>query len=163
MRGPDGEPVADAEVDVWQADDDGFYDVQRPGLGRARGRAPCCAPTPRAGCASARVMPVAYPMPTDGPVGRDAAWPRGRHPWRPAHVHFMIQAPGYQTLITHVFRDGDPYLDSDVVFGVRTSLIGDFVSHHAGTGPHARESDRDFHTLDFDFVLAREAMPSTAD
>jgi hydroxyquinol 1,2-dioxygenase len=78
-------------------------------------------------------------------------------------VHFRIQAPGYRTLITHVFRAGDPYLDSDVVFGVRASLIADYVAHDAGTGRHARESDRDYHTLDFDFVLAVEAMPSTAD
>jgi hydroxyquinol 1,2-dioxygenase len=78
-------------------------------------------------------------------------------------VHFRIQAPGYHTLITHVFRAGDPYLDSDVVFGVRASLVADFVAHGAGTGPHGRESDRDYHTLDFDFVLAREAIASTAD
>ena len=77
------------------------------------------------------VMPVAYPIPTDGPVG-DMLRATKRHPWRPAHVHFMIQAPGYETLITHVFRDGDRYLDSDAVFGVRSSLIGDFVSHPAG-------------------------------
>ena len=67
------------------------------------------------------------------------------------------------TLTTHVFRAGDPYLDSDVVFGVRSSLVADYVSHAAGTGPHAGESDRDYHTLDFDFVLAREAMTMTAD
>jgi hydroxyquinol 1,2-dioxygenase len=68
------------------------------------------------------VLPVAYPIPTDGPVGR-MLMATGRHPWRPAHVHFMIEAPAHETLITHVFRDGDPYLDSDVVFGVRSSLI----------------------------------------
>ena len=78
---------------------------------------------PKGACASARVLPVAYPVPTDGPVGRMLV-ASGRHPWRPAHVHFRIQAPGYRTLITHVFRAGDPYLDSDVVFGVRASLVG---------------------------------------
>ena len=61
----------------------------------------------------------------------------GRHPWRPAHVHFRIQAPGYRTLITHVFRADDPYLDSDVVFGVRASLVGDYVAHDAGIRPRA--------------------------
>ncbi len=68
----------------------------------------------------------------------------GRHPWRPAHLHFMIQAPGYETLVTHVFRDGGPYLDSDAVFGVRQSLVADWVEQPDGT-----------YTLDFDFVLNR--------
>jgi hydroxyquinol 1,2-dioxygenase len=94
---------------------------------------------------------VAYPVPTDGPVGQMLV-ASGRHPWRPAHVHFMIQAPGFETLITHVFRAGDPYLDSDVVFGVRASLIAEFVPHAAGTGPHPG-SKRDYHALDFDFTI----------
>jgi hydroxyquinol 1,2-dioxygenase len=82
-----------------------------------------------------------------------------RHPWRPAHVHFMIVAPGYETLITHVFSDGDRYLDSDAVFGVRSSLIGDFVRHPPGVAPDGSKQASDFHVLDFDFVLerAREA------
>jgi len=79
----------------------------------------------------------------------------GRHPWRPAHVHFMIQAEGCETLITHVFRNGDPYLDSDVVFGVRASLVADYVAHAAGTGVHAAEVTGRYHSLDFDFVLQR--------
>jgi hydroxyquinol 1,2-dioxygenase len=74
----------------------------------------------------------------------------------------MIEAPGCETLITHVFRDGDPYLDSDVVFGVRASLIGDYRPHAAGTGPHAREVDGPYHTLDFDFVLQRRGEPAPA-
>ena len=102
------------------------------------------------------VLPVAYPVPTDGPVGQLLV-ASDRHPWRPAHVHFRIQAPGYETLTTHVFRSGDPYLDSDVVFGVRASLVSDFVAYAAGTGPHARDIDGRYHTLGFDFVLEREA------
>jgi hydroxyquinol 1,2-dioxygenase len=161
VRGPEGEPVANAVVDVWQADEDGFYDVQYRQLSEHRARG--VLRTDAEGRLRFRtVLPVAYPVPTDGPVGRMLV-ASGRHPWRPAHVHFRIQAPGYRTLITHVFRAGDPYLDSDVVFGVRASLVSDYVAHEAGTGPHARESDRDYHTLDFDFVLAREAIPSTAD
>jgi hydroxyquinol 1,2-dioxygenase len=72
------------------------------------------------------VLAEAYPIPVDGPVGQllDAS---RRHPWRPAHLHFMIQAPGYETLITHVFKDGDPYLDSDAVFGVRQSLVAEWT------------------------------------
>jgi hydroxyquinol 1,2-dioxygenase len=161
VRGPEGEPVPNAVVDVWQADEDGFYDVQYRELSEHRARG--VLRTDAEGRLRFRtVLPVAYPVPTDGPVGSMLV-ASGRHPWRPAHVHFRIQAPGYRTLITHVFRAGDPYLDSDVVFGVRASLVADYVAHDAGTGPHARESDRDYHTVDFDFVLAREAITSTAD
>jgi hydroxyquinol 1,2-dioxygenase len=78
----------------------------------------------------------------------------GRHPWRPAHLHFMIHATGFQTLITHIFRDPDPYLDSDVVFGVRSSLIGNFVAHEAGVAPDGSAVSTPFYTLDQDFVLA---------
>ena len=83
----------------------------------------------------------------------------GRHPWRPAHVHFRIRAPGCKTLTTHVFRAGDPYLDSDVVFGVRGSLVADYAAHEPGTGPHGGEVAGRYHTLAYDFVLAREAAP----
>lgn len=104
------------------------------------------------------ILPVAYPVPTDGPVGR-MLLASGRHPWRPAHVHFMIQAAGYDTLVTHVFRDGDQYLDSDVVFGVRSSLIAPFVHHEAGAPPFGPATIGDFYTLDFDFVLNPAAAP----
>lgn len=151
VRGRDGEPVPRAEVDVWEADAEGFYDVQRAGLDRPQGRA--VFRTDDKGRLWFRgVMPVAYPIPTDGPVG-DMLRATKRHPWRPAHVHFMIQAPGYETLITHVFRDGDAYLDSDAVFGVRNSLVGDFVSHPAGAAPDGSAQETPFHTLNFDFVL----------
>ena len=156
VRGRDGEPVADAEVDVWEADAEGFYDVQRAGLDRPQGRA--VFRTDAEGRLWFRgVMPVAYPIPTDGPVGAMLRATR-RHPWRPAHVHFMIRAPGYETLITHVFRDGDTYLDSDAVFGVRSSLIGDFTSHPAGAAPDGSAPSGPFHTLKFDFVLEPAAV-----
>jgi hydroxyquinol 1,2-dioxygenase len=77
----------------------------------------------------------------------------GRHPWRPAHLHFMIQAPGYEKLITHVFREGDRYLDSDAVFGVRSTLIADWVRHEPGATPDGKASATVFYTLNFDFVL----------
>ena len=151
VRGPDGAPVADAEVDVWQADADGLYDVQRADLQGAQARG--VLRTDGEGNLRFRsVLPVAYPIPTDGPVGRMLG-ATGRHPWRPAHVHFMVQAPGYQTLITHVFRDGDEYLDSDAVFGVRSSLIGDFQRHEPGRAPDGNAHSAPFYTLNFDFVL----------
>lgn len=143
-----GRPVAGAEVDVWQADEEGLYDVQRPELGDTR-RARGVLRTDARGRTQFRsVLPTAYPVPTDGPVGRLLV-ASGRHPWRPAHVHFLIRAPGFRTLITHLFRDGDPYLDSDVVFGVRSSLIGNF-EHHA-QGPLL---DGPYSTLAHRFVLA---------
>jgi hydroxyquinol 1,2-dioxygenase len=152
VKSLDGQPVANAVVDVWQADEDGFYDVQYQDLDQSRARG--VLRTDAQGRFSFKsILPVAYPIPTDGPVGKMLV-ATGRHPWRPAHVHFMIQAPGFETLITHVFRAGDPYLESDVVFGVRASLVCDFVAHAVGTGPQAADCLSPYHTLNFDFVLA---------
>jgi hydroxyquinol 1,2-dioxygenase len=154
VRGLDGVPVANAEVHVWQADEDGLYDVQRPELGDTR-RARAVLRTDARGCVGFRsIVPTAYPIPTDGPVGRMLV-ATGRHPWRPAHVHFMIRAPGYQDLTTHLFKDPDPYLDSDVVFGVRSSLVGDYVEHGPGTAPDGSAVATPFFTLDHTFVLPR--------
>ena len=155
VKGLDGAPVAGATIDVWQSDEEGFYDVQRPELGEPRARG--VLHSDAQGRFSFRsILPVAYPIPTDGPVGKMLV-ATGRHPWRPAHVHFMIQASGYETLITHVFRAGDPYLDSDVVFGVRGSLVADFVAHAAGQGPRASAVAGRYHTLEFAFVLQPSA------
>ena len=144
-----GEPIPGAVIDVWQSDEDGFYDVQLPapeGVPEARGRAQLRS------VADGRflfrsVLPEHYPIPRDGPVGAMLE-ALGRHPWRPAHVHFKIEAPGFERLITHVFRDGDPYLDSDAVFGVRSSLVADWVRHD----PKPGELEPWF-SLDYDFVL----------
>ncbi|MGH1571115.1 intradiol ring-cleavage dioxygenase [Methylobacterium sp. P31] len=121
---PDGTPIPNALVDVWQADNDGYYDVQKPGLDtdllRARFR------TDADGRIRFRsIMPAPYPIPDDGPVG-DMLKATGRHSNRPAHIHFMIAAEGYETLVTHLFAADSPYLDSDAVFGVKNSLIVDF-------------------------------------
>ncbi len=153
IHGADGSPVAGATIDVWQADQEGYYDVQYEGSDALRARG-VLGSDAQGRFRFRSVLPVAYPIPTDGPVGQMLV-ASGRHPWRPAHVHFMIQAPGYQTLITHVFRADDPYLDSDVVFGVRASLIGRFVPHAAGKGPHGAKVEGPYHTLSFDFVLPR--------
>jgi hydroxyquinol 1,2-dioxygenase len=98
------------------------------------------------------VKPAAYPIPGDGPVGQmlEAV---GRHPWRPAHIHFMVHADGYQSLVTQCFDRGDRYLESDAVFGVRASLMGEFVMHSGeGRGPGAAPG-QPFYSLDFDLVL----------
>jgi hydroxyquinol 1,2-dioxygenase len=151
VKGLEGEPVAGAVVEVWQADADGFYDVQYKGneAHRARGVLRTDA---RGRLHFKSVLAEAYPIPTDGPVGRLLA-ATGRHPWRPAHMHFMISAPGYERLVTHVFRDHDQYLDSDAVFGVRSSLITHWQRHDAGKAPDGTTSAAPFHTLDFAFVL----------
>lgn len=151
VRGIGGEPVAGATIDVWQSDEDGTYDVQRPGLDHAEGRARLASE------ADGRyhfrsILAVPYPIPHDGPVGQ-LLERTGRHPWRPAHLHFMIQAPGYETLVTHVFREGGEYLESDAVFGVRSSLVADWKPHDPGTAPDGTRMDTPFHTLDYDFVL----------
>ena len=120
VTAPDGTPLIGAFVDVWQADDDGFYDVQKAGDDpqlRARFI------TDAAGRFSLwTLVPNFYPIPDDGPVG-DMLKATKRHPYRPAHIHFMIGHEGYETLVTHLFIEGDPYLDSDAVFGVKQSLI----------------------------------------
>ena len=149
----DGTPIVNAEVDVWQADDDGLYDVQRPELGDVRRARGVLRSDAQGRVRFRSITPTAYPVPTDGPVGR-MLQATGRHPWRPAHVHFIIQAEGYERLITHIFPEGDEYLDSDVVFGVRSSLIGAFVRHESGVAPDGSATDGPFYTLAQTFVLA---------
>ena len=153
VRGPAGEPIPDAELDVWQADESGLYDVQRGADAPLRARALLRAD------ASGRfyfrsIVASAYPIPHDGPVGKLLA-ALGRHPWRPAHLHFSISAPGYEQLVTHVFREGDRYLDSDAVFGVRSSLIARWERQTSAIAPDGSPMDQPFYTLDFDFVLNR--------
>jgi len=147
-----GEPIPDAHIEVWQADDKGFYDVQYKELSQARGRGHLYSDG-QGRYSFWSVRPQAYPIPDDGPVGEllDAA---NRSPMRPAHVHFMIKAPGYKTLITHVFKEGDPYLDSDAVFGVKSSLITGFERHEPGNAPDGKQMDGPFYTMSYDFILA---------
>lgn len=149
----DGNAVSGAIVDVWHSDENGFYDLQRlhekPGLaGRGRFRSDA------AGAFHLwTVRPAAYPIPDDGPVGRMLR-AQGRHPYRPEHIHFMIQAPGYRKLVTHVFAEGDEYLDSDVVFGVKASLIREYVPHEGGRAPDGKTIQGRWFSLEHDFVLA---------
>ena len=140
VRGLDGEPVADAIVDVWQADAGGHYDVQRTDLDHPENRGRLRS-GPDGSLHFRGVVAVAYPIPVDGPVG-DLLRATRRHAWRPAHLHFKIEAPGYERLITHVFREGGEWLDSDAVFAVRQSLIAPWTKQANGRW-----------RLDFDFVL----------
>jgi hydroxyquinol 1,2-dioxygenase len=150
IRDIHGAVVPGAKIDVWQSDAEGFYDVQYADLEghRARGNFRSDA---QGRFWFKSILPVAYPIPTDGPVGAMLV-ATGRHPWRPAHLHFMIRAEACETLITHVFRAGDPYLDSDVVFGVRSSLVKTYHPHPQGTGPQP-DHEGPYHSLNVDFVL----------
>jgi hydroxyquinol 1,2-dioxygenase len=151
IKSAGGQPLPDATVDVWQSDDDGFYDVQRTDLSAAALRGQFRADA--AGNVFFRtIQPAAYPIPYDGPVG-DMLRATERHPWRPAHVHFMIAAPGYETLVTHVFSADDQYLDSDAVFGVKNSLIRDFTKQPPGKLPDGTESSTAWRHLTYNFGL----------
>lgn len=158
VRDDAGEPIAGALVEVWLADADGFYDVQYEG-DEVRNRGSLNTD------ADGRfwfwaVHPEAYPIPDDGPVG-DLLRLAGRGPMRPAHVHFMVKAEGYRTLITHVFVAGDEHHGSDAVFGVKDSLIASFERHEAGTqAPDGRELDRTYYTMSYDLILVAEDAPS---
>ena len=151
VRAQDATPIAGAEVQVWQSDADGFYDVQYAEGQEHRARG-ILASGADGGFHFTSIVPEPYPIPHDGPVGR-MLQALGRHPWRPAHLHFMISAPGYERLVTHVFRKGGPYLDADAVFGVRSSLVADWVRHAPGRTPDGKTSAVAFYTLDFDFIL----------
>ena len=143
----DRTPVPHALLDVWQAAPNGLYDLQdknQPEMNlRARLR------TDAEGRYRFRsIKPASYPVPTDGPVGKmlNAV---GRHPFRPAHVHFLIAAPGHETLTTALYIDGDKYLDSDAVFGSRKSLVVGYS--HFDKQANDREPQMD--AIKFDFVL----------
>lgn len=148
-----GKPIAGATIDVWQTDGEGFYDVQRPGGNEsyARGKFTTAADG-RYGFRT--VKPVSYPVPTDGPVGKMLLG-MGRHPYRPAHVHAIVSAPRYEKVATHLFVEGDAYLDSDAVFGVKHSLVVDFKPHPAGPTPDGGKSPAPYCTAEYDFRLVR--------
>ncbi|GAA3825808.1 maleylacetate reductase and hydroxyquinol 1,2-dioxygenase domain-containing protein [Streptomyces chiangmaiensis] len=146
-----GEPLKDAVVDVWQSNEDGFYDVQLPDLDgpvlRARLR------TDAEGRMTFwSLLPAAYPIPDDGPVGQMLA-AVGRHPFRAPHLHFMIDAPGHRRLITQLFVGGGAYLDSDTVFGVKDALVVDYTPH-TGPTPDGRPIDGEWRRLEYTFHIA---------
>jgi len=148
-----GNPIAGAELDVWQAAADGLYDVQDSSLQEMNMRGKFTTGTDGRYLVKT-TRPVAYQIPSDGPVGKMLG-ATNRHPWRPAHVHFVVSAPGYQTVTTHVFDSVDKYLDGDAVFGVKNSQIAEFPLHT--TQDEAAQkygAEPPFCTCDFDFVLA---------
>jgi hydroxyquinol 1,2-dioxygenase len=150
--GTGGKPVPGALVDVWQADHRGFYDVQQPdriAVGSLRGLFTCDG---EGGFRFRTVVPAPYPIPSDGPVGALLA-ATGRHPNRPAHIHVIADAAGYEPVTTHVFVAGSPWLDSDAVFGVKRSLIREFrvVDDPAEAARHGIANP--YRHAEFDVVL----------
>ena len=148
---PDGRPIQGVEVDVWQASPAGFYenqDLEQADM-NLRGRFY----TDETGKFWFRsVKPACYPVPTDGPVG-ELLRAQHRHPYRPAHLHFLGFKPGYKTLITQVFVDDDERLESDVVFGVTRDLIGHYLCHNADETPPAPDVKAPWYTLEYSLCM----------
>lgn len=146
-----GRPIPGAVLDVWETNANGLYEQQDPAQpemnlrGRfrtdAEGRYKIVA-----------IKPVSYPIPDDGPVGQMLR-ALGRHPYRPAHIHFIVSAPGYRNVVTHLFVAGDPYLDSDAVFGTKDSLVVPFVSNDSAAEAAEHGVTAPFYTVSYDFVL----------
>jgi hydroxyquinol 1,2-dioxygenase len=151
VRSTDGTPLAGAELEAWHAGAEGEYDSTSPALPRGRWR---CGDDGRYRFRT--VLPTPYALARDGPLPRllDAL---GREPWRPAHLHFVVQAPGHVPVATHVFQRGSPYLDDDAAFGVRQSLVAEWVHHEPGVAPDGTRCEEPFHSLQFDFVLEKSA------
>jgi catechol 1,2-dioxygenase len=150
----DGHPIAGVKIDVWQANDEGFYDVQQKGLQPDFNLRGVFRTAADGRYWFKAVKPKFYPIPDDGPVGQ-LLKKLGRHPYRPAHLHYILSAPSFESLVTHIFDPDDPYIHSDAVFGVKESLLAAF----------SRVSDPDeiakagfsepFYHVEHDFVLAR--------
>jgi hydroxyquinol 1,2-dioxygenase len=148
---PDGTPIPHAMLDVWQSDAEGHYDLQMPDLKGTALRAVFRADA-EGQFVFRTIKPSFYPIPNDGPVGQMLI-ATGRHPYRPAHIHFIVSADGYRSVTTELFAEGDPYLDSDVVFGVRGSLIVPFVRHESTDEATRLNVSAPFYMVDYDVVL----------
>lgn len=155
VRDLDGKPVAGAVLDVWQADTEGAYEAQIPDIDEARLRAKYAAREDGSYCVRT-IAPKGYTIPMDGPVGELIGRTEISH-FRPAHVHFLINVPGYEPLITHLFQEGAEYLDSDVVFGTKQELVVRFDEREPGETPDGGTSDEPWVEARYDFVLQRRA------
>ena len=160
VRSESGEPIPGARVEVWGAGDDGLYDVQRSGEEMAN-RAHFFTSS-QGGVRFWGILPSAYPIPVDGPVGK-LLTAAGRSEMRPAHLHFLITAEGHSPLVTHIFVSGDRYLATDAVFGVRASLVAEFEEHGADEdGPDGRTIAEPWYSMQHVFVLAKNPEPKPA-
>jgi hydroxyquinol 1,2-dioxygenase len=150
VRGLDGSPVAGAVLDVWQADEDGAYEAQLA-VDEARLRAKYAAREDGTYCVRT-IAPKGYSIPMDGPVGDLIGQTEISH-FRPAHVHFLVNEPGFEPLITHLFEEGAEFLDSDVVFGTKQELVVSYQGHEPGPTPDGGRCDVPWVSATFDFVL----------
>ncbi|HVJ24625.1 MAG TPA: dioxygenase, partial [Burkholderiales bacterium] len=148
----DGKPIANAALDIWQAKADGIYDLQTEGEFELRGRVKANA---KGEYAFASYKPKFYSIPMDGPVGELIRATSNRH-MRPAHMHAIVSAPGYQQVITHVFVEGDPHLDGDAVFAVKNSLVAKYKKVNDAAQAKKRGLSNPFLTLEFDFHLSAD-------
>ncbi|MDT7801411.1 MAG: hydroxyquinol 1,2-dioxygenase [Actinomycetota bacterium] len=151
VTGLDGSPVGGAILDVWQADEEGAYESQIPDIDEARLRAKYATRADGSYCLRT-IAPKGYSIPMDGPVGELIGGTDISH-YRPAHVHFLINAAGYEPLITHLFQEGAEYLDSDVVFGTKQELVVTFESREPGPTPDGGHSEEPWLEARYDFVL----------
>ncbi|MBW8904867.1 MAG: hydroxyquinol 1,2-dioxygenase [Betaproteobacteria bacterium] len=149
----DGKPIPNAVLDIWQAKADGIYDLQTEGEFELRGRVRA---NEKGEYALKSYKPKFYSVPMDGPVG-DLVRRTGNHHMRPAHMHAIVSAPGYQPVITHVFVEGDPYLDNDAVYAVKDSLVGKYRKVDDAAEAKRVGMPNPFIRLDWDFRLAAEA------
>jgi catechol 1,2-dioxygenase len=160
VTGPAGEPLAGAEVDVWQASAEGFYDVQQPGIQPERNLRGLFTADADGRFWFTTVVPSHYSIPDDGPVG-ELLRAAGRHPFRPAHVHFIVTAAGHRPVTTHLFVADSPYIDSDAVFGVKESLVRSFALVDDPARAAAHGLPNPFRAVHFDVRLAaEEQLPS---
>jgi protocatechuate 3,4-dioxygenase beta subunit len=152
VRDLDGNPIAGAELDVWQNGDDRLYGVQKPegAEDHLRGRFRTAGD---GSYAFLGVRPVPYTIPDDGPVGR-MLHASGRHPWRPAHIHMIVRAEGFQSVTTHIFDAASDYLDSDAVFAVKPTLLREVVPRAAGDPERPDGVEGEWASVECDFVLA---------
>ena len=156
VRSLEGAPIPNAVVDVWQPDGEGVYEAQRPDQQGSYLRG--VYRTDKDGRYIIRtVAPIGYTIPLDGPVG-DMVTRTTISPYRPTHVHFDVSADGFSSVITHIFRNGDPHLDDDVVFAVKDRLVVDFADHPPGVAPNGERIPVPYCTANFDFVLAPVAV-----
>lgn len=153
ILGTDGAPISGAKIDVWQANDEGFYDVQQKGIQPDFNLRGVFRTQDDGGYHFKGVKPKFYPIPDDGPVGRMLEQ-LGRHPFRPAHLHYIVSANGFETLITHIFDPDDPYINSDAVFGVKSSLMAKFELIEDADRIKEAGFDVPFYHVVHNFVLA---------
>jgi hydroxyquinol 1,2-dioxygenase len=146
----DGKPIPHALLDIWQAKADGIYDLQTGGEFELRGRVKANA---KGEYAFASYKPSFYGVPIDGPVGDLLRATTGNH-MRPAHMHAIVSAPGYQQVITHVFVEGDPHLESDAVYAVKSSLVGKYKKVNNAAEANKLGMPNPFYKLEWDFKLA---------